>query len=226
MTRRFNRLACGLLVGTTFALLTLGWLNGAFDGPQNALVNETLPFYRSVDMRPRWDRWSSWHRTANFALVDQRRRGIDQGLLERRPTVVGFFFAGCASVCPVSVEVLREFDAQLAKTPGSSRPQVLLLTITPQFDTPDVLANYAGRLQLPSEWTLATGQTRDVDRLADSLLSDVRTPVDGAEPAHARRVFLLDRQRRIRGVYDGGSIIEMHRMAGDYGRLQKEAEPP
>jgi protein SCO1/2 len=224
MTRHFRGLACALVAGAALLLLVLGGLTGALDGPQNALVNDTLPFYRNVDMRPRWDRWSSWQHTSNFALVDQRSRRFDQGLLERRATVVGFFFAGCASVCPVSVEVLREFDAQLGKMPGGVRPQVLLLTVTPEFDTPDVLARYAERLQLPPDWILATGPPRDIDRLATSLLSDVRTTAPGVEPAHARRVFLLDLRRRIRGVYDGGSLVEMRRMAGDYARLQREPD--
>jgi cytochrome oxidase Cu insertion factor (SCO1/SenC/PrrC family) len=225
MTRLLRGLASGL-AGTALVLLVLGALTGAMDDPQNALVNDALPFYRSVDMRPRWDRWSSWQHTSNFALIDQRNRGFDQGLLERHATVVGFFFAGCSSVCPVSVEVLREFDAQLGKVPGSGRPQVLLLTLTPEFDTPDVLARYAERMQLPPEWILATGPSRDIDRLAASLLSDVRTTAPGVEPAHASRVFLLDPRRRIRGVYDGGSLIEMRRMAGDYRRLERELATP
>jgi protein SCO1/2 len=223
MTRHFRGLAGGLVAVAALVLLVLGGLTGALDGPQNALVNDTLPFYRNVDMRPRWDRWSSWQHTTNFTLVDQRRQRFDQGLLERRATVVGFFFAGCASVCPASVEVLREFDAQLGKLRGSERPQVLLLTVTPEFDTPDVLARYAERLKLPPEWILATGPSRDIDRLAASLLSDVRTTAAGVEPAHAGRVFLLDLRRRIRGVYDGSSLIEMRRLARDYQRLQRES---
>ena len=227
MTQKLRAWAAGLtagVAGVVLVLLVIGGLTGALNGPQNALDQDALPFYGNTDMRPRWDRWSSWQHTANFALVDQRQRRFDQRFLEQRATVVGFFFAGCVSVCPVSVEVLREFDALLGKVPASRRPQILLLTITPEFDTPDVLARYAERLQLPADWTLATGQPRDMDRLALSLLSDIRTPDRGAEPVHARRVFLLDQKRRIRGVYDGESLIDMRRMAGDWARLQQQPE--
>lgn len=204
-------------------LFAYSWLTGALDGPQNALINDELPFYSSADMRPRWDRWSSWQQTENFTLVDQGARSFDQDWLEHRPTIVGFFFAGCVSVCPISVEMLRYFETLQGEVPMSSRHQLLLLTITPEFDTSDVLSLYAQRLQLPPNWVLATGQPREIHRLVKSLFSDIAIPTNGVEPPHMMRVFLLDQQRRIRGVYDGSSMTEMRRMFGDYGRLQRHA---
>jgi cytochrome oxidase Cu insertion factor (SCO1/SenC/PrrC family) len=222
MARNLLRTLFAALAASAVVILTLGVLTGAFDGPQSALNNDALPFYSKLDMRPRWDRWSSWQHTARFTLVDQRRASFDQGLLERKPSVVGFFFVGCSSVCPISVEVLREFDSMLGKQPLAGRPQILLLSTTPEFDTPDALADYAKRLQLPPDWILATGQPHDIDRLAASLLSDVRTPALGAEPEHTKHLFLLDQERRVRGVYDAGSLVDLRRMASDFARVQIE----
>lgn len=224
MLIRFKPWRLALVVSLVLlpAALLLGWLTGAMDGQQSAMNNAALPYYSDASLRPRWDRWASWRSTARFSLIDDRGRDVDQGVLEQRPTVLGFFYAGCVSICPVSLEVLRGLDNTLAKVPGLKRPQFMLLTVTPEQDTPKVLADYARRLQLPSDWKLATGQPSQVYGLALSLLSDIQTPAVGGEPPHAQRAFLLDTRRRIRGVYDAGSMLEMARMASDYQRLLAE----
>lgn len=211
--------ARAILALLLLSVLLLGWLTGAMDGPQSALNNAALPFYRDPSLQPRWDLWSSWQRTARFSLIDQHQRAIDQSILERGPSVIGFFYTGCVSLCPISLEVLRGLENLLRKDPGGALPHFLLLTVNPEFDSAPALSDYAKRLSLPPDWTLATGKSSEVYGLANSLLSDIRTPASGGEPPHAQRAFLLDAGRRIRGVYDASSMPEMTRMAADYRRL-------
>lgn len=210
------------LMALILTAVAVGWAKGVMNGPQNALNNDSLPYYRDASLRPRWDRWASWHHTARFSLTGDRGQIVDQNTLEKKPTVVGFFYGGCISVCPVSLEALRKLNDALGKTHGAAAPQFLLISATPDDDTPKTLAAYAQRLHLPTDWILATGKSSEVHGLASSLMSDVRRPAGGGEPPHLQRAFLLDMQRRIRGVYDAGSMTEMRRMANDYQRLVSE----
>jgi hypothetical protein len=49
-------------------------------GPQIALHNDSLSFYREASLPPRRDRRSSWQYIASFSLTDRDDRAIDQGL--------------------------------------------------------------------------------------------------------------------------------------------------
>ncbi len=206
------------LLAALAAVLALGWYRGALHGPQNALVHEDLPYYADPSLQPRWDTWASWQRVGRFALVDQHARPLGTEQLVRGPTVVGFFYAGCVSVCPVSVALLRGLRDSLATAVAA--PQVLLISTNPREDSPALLARYAQRMALPADWLLATGEPAAVRTLAHrQLLTAWSEPVAGETPPHANRAFLLDRQRRIRGVYDASQPLEMQRLRGDYLRL-------
>ena len=210
----------GLLLLASSALLGLGWFTGALQGPQTALAHAALPYYRDASLQPRWDAWAAWQRMGEFTLVDQRAQLLGKAWLERAPTVVGFFYAGCASVCPISVALLRGVQESLGR---QAAPQFLLISITPRDDSPQVLARYAQRMQLPANWLLATGEPRAVYAMArEHLLTELAEPVGNDQPLHANRAFLVDKQRRIRGVYDATSVVDMQRLRGDYLRLTRE----
>jgi cytochrome oxidase Cu insertion factor (SCO1/SenC/PrrC family) len=223
MMKLLRRLLLGLLAGALLLVggaLGLGWLTGTLGAPQNALAQGGLPYYRDASLQPRWDRWSSWQRMGAFALTDHSARPLDAQWLERGPTVVGFFYAGCVSVCPVSVELLRGVQASL---PLGQAPRFLLVSVTPRDDSPAVLSRYAQRMALPVNWTLATGEPQAVFTMArERLLTEIREPLGSEEPMHANRAFLIDAQRRIRGIYDATSVVDVQRLRADVLRLRAQ----
>lgn len=191
--------------------------------PDSILAHDTLPFYASADLRPRWDRISSVLRVNDFEFTDHRKTAVDERLLDNGPTVVNLFFAGCVSVCPVSMDLLRTLQAGL----GSEAPQFASLTVSPLTDDVRALADYAGKFGLPKEWILLTGDPKRVETwVRKSLYSDItKIGADGLPP-HTERAFLLDRQHRIRGIYDARSPHEMVRLRHDIGQLKREDAPP
>ena len=210
-------LAMALLL-FTLGILVLAWRSGAMAGPQNALSNEGLPYYVQKNWQPRWDTWASWQHVADFNLLDQHGRSIDVNLLHGKPGFVGFFYAGCVTLCPVSLEVLRELQTQILAR-NLLAPQFTLLTVTPEQDDARTMASYAHRLKLPSEWHMLTGQRQQMQKLTASLMTDIDARSANGEPLHGQRAFLLDAQARIRGIYDASSLLEMRRMVADYERL-------
>ncbi len=226
--RRLLAWAGGALALLLAALVGVGWLTGAADAAsQNALAHDALPFYGDASLRPRWDTWASWQRTAAFALDSQHDRPVTEQDMAGHATVLGFFYAGCVTTCPVSTQLLRLLDTQLHGEGGpaaAAPPRFVLLSLTPELDRPRDLAGYAERLQLPAGWTLLTGTPAGMGRLTASLWTDTSLRLPGGEPLHAERVFLLDGKRRIRGIYTAASTVEMRRLANDYRRLLAEQQ--
>lgn len=132
-----------------------------------------------------------------------------------RLAIVAFVYTTCSDAqgCPVSFAVLHALDRALAADPELAR-QVRLITISfdPDRDTPARMASMR-RLHRPrSDWRFAT--TRSEAELAP-LLADFDQPVaklrydDGAWTGlfrHVLKVFLLDRQHRVRNVYSTGFL--------------------
>jgi len=132
-----------------------------------------------------------------------------------RVAVVAFVYTTCteAQGCPVSIAVLHALDRALAADAALAR-RVRLITISfdPDRDTPTHLAAVR-RLHNPrSDWRFAT--TRDEAELAP-LLADFDQPVaklryaDGTWTGlfrHVLKVFLVDREHRVRNVYSTGFL--------------------
>ena len=220
MMRRAALLCIGLAVMTGGISAWSLWAD--WRRPDSILAHDTLPFYASADMRPRWDRISSVLRVGGFEFTNHRKASVDSRLLDNGPTVVNLFFAGCVSVCPVSMDLLRTLQASF----GSQAPQFVSLTVSPLTDDVRALDDYAAKFGLPKDWILLTGEPRHVEAWArHSLYSDITTLGADGLPPHTERAFLVDRRHRIRGIYDARSPHEMVRLRYDIARLKQEEAP-
>lgn len=179
---------------------------------------DTLPFYVKADLLPRWQGADSRH-IEGMALVDQHGRRIGEELFHSGPTVVNFFYSGCTTVCPVSMELLSLTRKDL----GSEAPRFLSISVTPLADNPAALTAYAEKLALPADWRLATGVLQQVYAMArEQLLTDIETPGPDGRPPHTERAMLIDTAGRIRGIYDANQAIDLMRMRYDLRRLRRE----
>lgn len=221
MIRRAAVLLClGLAVMTAGVSALSLWAD--WRRPDSILAHDTLPFYASADLRPRWDRISSVLRVDGFEFTNHRKASVDSRLLDNGPTVINLFFAGCVSVCPVSMDLLRTLRASF----GSQAPQFVSLTVSPLTDDVRALDDYAARFGLPKDWILLTGEPRHVESWArHSLYSDITQLGADGLPPHTERAFLIDRRHRIRGIYDARSPHEMVRLRSDIGQLRREEAP-
>lgn len=214
---RLALVASGLSLGIAACVLWTGWQRH-----DSVLAHDTLPFYPASDLRPRWDLVSSALRVGRFRLSDQRARPVDQRLLDHGPTVVNLFFAGCVTVCPVSMDLLRLLHDRL----GPEAPQFVSITVSPLTDDATALSAYARQFGLPHDWLLLTGAPDAVTAWArHSLYSDITQLGPDGLPPHTERAFLIDRHHRIRGIYDARSPHEVMRLRGDIGALRQEEGP-
>jgi protein SCO1 len=75
-------------------------------------------------------------------LVDQDGQALGADFFRGHWTLVFFGFTQCPDVCPTTLATLAQATRQLADLPDDERPRVLLVSVDPERDTPDILASY------------------------------------------------------------------------------------
>lgn len=75
-------------------------------------------------------------------LVDQDGRPLGPKFFEGHWTLVFFGFTQCPDICPTTLATLAQVVRQLEDLPGASQPRVLLVSLDPERDPPEILAPY------------------------------------------------------------------------------------
>ena len=165
---------------------------------------------------------TTYHTIANFQFVDQDSSVITNDTFKGKIYVTDFFFTTCRTICPImKTQMLRVYE-NIEKD-----PDVLLLshTIDPEYDTVALLHDYADRLGVKSsKWHFVTGTQDDIFHIAQTsyfatALADDTEP-DGL--IHSGAFLLIDKERRIRGKYDGTKEDEVNRLMEDIKKLENE----
>ncbi len=207
MTRIF------LFVGVT-AVLAAGLVSDAVK------ATPVLPFYDSADLTPRWTR-SSRHQIGDFSLTTQAGTPITRRDLIGKVHVASFIFTRCAGVCPAMVTQLSKVQSAIA-----SRNAVLVsYSVTPQDDTPDSLAAF-GKLRGidPERWKLVTGDAGQIYYLARASYFADDGRIDKGRAVteqflHTEKALLVDREGRLRGVYNATLPHEIDKLLADLDLL-------
>jgi protein SCO1/2 len=152
------------------------------------------------------------------AIIDSACKASNLRELTRgRITVLSFIYTRCAApkACPYATGVLYDLHALSAGDNGLAKNMRLVsLSFDPDYDTPERLATYSeGMREQKSgcEWRFATAKSRGE---LDSILNgygqavDKRSnPNDPQGPLyHILRVFLIDREGRIRNIYSSATL--------------------
>ncbi|HEY2775279.1 MAG TPA: SCO family protein [Candidatus Binatia bacterium] len=152
---------------------------------------------------------------ADHPLVDaQGKRTTLRQVLGRRLAVVSFIYASCSDTtgCPMSTSVLHHLDSQLAADRSLAR-DVALVTVSfdPEHDTARLAAMQQMRAA-GSTWRFVTAPD---EHSLGGLLEDFGQTVtrlaraDGTWSGtyrHVLKVYLLDRERRVRNIYSVGYL--------------------
>ena len=209
-----------------FILLLLGgWLFTACSSP----IEKKLPVFgerdiviHEIDGKKVVD--TLYHSISDFSFVDQDSALVTQETFKNKIYVTDFFFTSCRTICPImKTQMLRVYDTL------KNNPDVLILshTIDPEFDTVALLHDFAQRLGVSSDkWHFVTGVKDSIYNLAQrsyfaTAMEDKSEP-DGF--IHSGAFLLIDKERRIRGKYDGTNENQVNQLIADIAILQKEYE--
>lgn len=163
-----------------------------------------------------------YHIIGDFKFVDQDSATITNETFKDKIYVADFFFTSCRTICPImKTQMLRVYDSI------KNDPDVLLLShsIDPEYDTVGLLHDYAERLGVQSsKWHFVTGNKDDIYKIAQTSYFATALE-DKAEPdgfIHSGAFLLIDKDKRIRGKYDGTQEDDVNRLMGDIERLKEE----
>jgi len=166
------------------------------------------------------------HHITDFDLIDQFGGHFTMADVKDRIIVADFFFTTCATICPKMTNQLERVQEAYK---DEDRLLLLSHSVTPEMDSVPVLAAYAELHHAdPDRWRFLTGDRRQIYALARKSYFAAMDEGDGGPDdfVHTENFVLVDRQRRIRGFYDGTSTVDVDRLIGDIAKLLKEEKAP
>lgn len=190
---------------------------------------QRLKVFQPADVNPNlvdtdMQRTAKAHRIAEFRLVDQTGDTVTNSDFDGHIYVADFFFTTCPSICPKMTANLTELAAFYQ---NDSDMMFLSHSVTPQIDSVPVLAAYGAEHGAdPAKWKLVTGDKKHIYELARRSYFAVTTEGDGGvnDFIHTENFILVDKERKIRGFYDGTSKEDMERLKKDITILRYEYE--
>jgi cytochrome oxidase Cu insertion factor (SCO1/SenC/PrrC family) len=152
------------------------------------------------------------------AILDSNGVAMNLSDLTRgRVTVLSFIYTQCAAPksCPYATGVLYELHSlSLDDQALANNLRLVTMSFDPEHDTPRCLAAYAEGVRADKsgcEWRFATAKSRaDLKSILDAYGQAVDKRRDAKDPRgplyHILRVFLVDREGRIRNIYSSGTL--------------------
>lgn len=163
-----------------------------------------------------------YHTVGGFSLLDQDSLAVGASVQKNRISVVDFFFSTCTTICPKMSNQLMRVQHKFSK---DSDVVLLSFTVDPQNDTPARLKAYAEKHNaIKGKWYFLTGDKNEIYKLANESYFLVAAEGQGGGDAflHSENLLLVDKQGRIRGIYDGTDHFEVKRLIEDIDALKFE----
>ncbi len=164
-----------------------------------------------------------YHTIADFSLTNQNGEIITQEDYKGKIYIADFFFTTCPTICPIMTKNMADLQKELKDD------DVLLLShsVTPEIDSVAQLKKYALEKGVDdSKWNLVTGDKKQIYELARKSYLAVKTDGDGGpfDMIHTENFILVDKEKRIRGFYDGTKKEDMEQLLKDLQILKSSYE--
>ena len=163
-----------------------------------------------------------YHTVGDFKLQNQHKDTVTEKNIENKIYVADFFFATCQSICPqMSTQLIRVQNEFISDTDFL----ILSHTVNPLHDTAEVLFAYAGKYQaIKDKWHFLTGNKKTIYDLAlnDYLVNALEDDGTPEGFLHSELFLLIDKEKRIRGMYDGTDSIQVNKLIDDIKLLKTE----
>jgi protein SCO1/2 len=166
-----------------------------------------------------------YHTIGDFRFVDQDSAWVTPASFEGKIYVADFFFTSCPTICPImKTQMLRVYEA------FKDIPEVMILshTIDPEYDTVPLLKDFAERIGVMGndKWKFVTGNKDHIYEVGQTryMVSATEDPSEPGGYVHSGAFILVDKEQRIRGIYDGTKEDQVDRLIKDIPRLLRSYE--
>jgi len=157
-----------------------------------------------------------------FKLLNQDSMVVTEKDFEGTIYVADFFFTSCPTICPV---MHRNLLKVYNKYKGNSEVKLASHTIDVKYDTPSRMKAYAEKLGVKgTQWEYLWGTRDEIYALAERNYL-VAAQEDKQAPGgflHQGYLVLIDKDKRIRGAYDGTQDKEVEQLMKDMDVLLNE----
>ena len=186
---------------------------------------EVLPIYQPAEVNEKLVDSSiihvaKYHKISDFKLKNQNGKEITQANYKDKIYVADFFFTTCQDICPVMTKNMYQLQEEL-----KNDNQILLLshTVIPEVDTVEQLKEYAIENNVDdSKWNLVTGDKKQIYELArKSYLAVEDSNYSEYDMIHTENFMLIDKEKQIRGFYDGTNSEDINRLLKDIEILKQ-----
>lgn len=163
-----------------------------------------------------------FHTVGAFSFTDQYNRTVTEKEVEGKIYVVDYFFTTCKSICPVMNMELTRVHKEFK---NNNDFRILSHTVDPETDSVPQLLMHAQKYGVnDKQWLFLTGNKKDLYEMArKSYLLNAEEGDGGEEDfIHTQNFALIDKEKHIRGFYDGTDSVEVSRLITDIKTLFKE----
>lgn len=189
---------------------------------------DTLPYYNDPFFTPKWldindSVLDTFHQIPAFSLISQEGKNITEKTFKDKIYVTDFFFTTCPGICPKMTNNMKVLQKEFLEDES-----VLLLShsVTPETDSVSRLKAYAESKEiLSNKWHIVTGDRKEIYRLgrkAYFIEEDLGLEKDEDEFLHTENFVLIDKNRHIRGIYNGLNMNSVQQLIADIKTLQQE----
>ena len=160
------------------------------------------------------------HKIADFSLTSQHGSTTTTKDWKNKIVVADFFFTHCPVVCP-------KMTAGLKRVQEATSDNVLFssFSVDPERVSVAQLQQYIRNFSIDdTNWLLLTGSKKEIYRLARNSFKVSATDGDGGPDdfLHSDLLILVDKQKRIRGYYEGTVEKEINQLIKDIKKLENE----
>jgi protein SCO1/2 len=163
-----------------------------------------------------------YHQIPDFEFVNQDSVKVTQKNFEGKIYIADFFFTTCPTICPkMKTQMLRIYE----KYKDNSKVGILSHSIDPRHDTPAVLREFMNNLGIKSKmWQMVTGDKAKIYEIGQKsyMVSATDDPTQPGGIVHSGAFILVDKNRHIRGIYDGTEPTKVDKLMIDMEILLNE----
>ncbi|MDO6472848.1 SCO family protein [Maribacter sp. 1_MG-2023] len=200
---------------------------------ENIQVKETsrvehLPYYNDESFTPHWitpntEEEKQFHKIPDFKLVDQLGDTLTQKSFENQIYITDFFFTTCPGICLKMTNNMTKVQEAFLE---NDEVAILSHSVTPSIDSVSVLKTYAEKNGvIDSKWHLVTGDKNEIYNLGRNeyfVENDLGIPKDINDFLHTENFLLIDKNKHIRGIYNGLNRASIAQLITDIKALLKE----
>ena len=203
-----------LYVGFFVVLISLFWFLLSF---QKGFFDVKLPVMNYVQ---------------DFSFTDQNRQNVNEHTVDGKVYVTEYFFTTCKGICPkMNANMKNVFD----KFKDDQNFAIISHTSMPETDSVPLLKGYEEKMigkdpHYAAKWYFVTGSKDSLYKMARQsylLDNDKNNSVNIDDHfIHTQFFALVDKQKRVRGIYDGLKQNEIARLDKDIESVLKEKNTP